>query len=234
MALAGAVYGNPTSPCLSSPFCPPTIVVSVNGTDYSSSFTPISVDGGATYMASGSVSNSTFNFSLNVTTHTDPDVDFETSIDGDPTVAITILQNYYGSFPSLTTTSAGTIFQLNPGGNPVSVTGSMTTFVHPLGGPQDTTDLGCSAEFTPATGTACTPTNHSSPLAFQDAFPNTLEMDINFTLSEGDKYTLTGGAALSSGTSAAPEPAAVLPLAGLFLAMAGFGWFHNRKRGSLS
>jgi hypothetical protein len=228
LILAGSVYGN------GSCNCPPSIIVFINGVSYSSSFTPVSVDEGNSYQIQGSVTNSTFQFTLNVTTHPDPDIDFDTSILGDPTVAIVITQTFLaGPALQLITTSSGVIQDLN-GDKQASALGSpfiQTTLVD--GNTENQLNTGCNITSSTAFFTAPCPSVVQMTQLLQLPNPNpnlpphgVLEMDIGFTLSEGDKYTLDG----SSTLSAIPEPPATIPLAAGLLVMAGIAWRRNRNR----
>jgi hypothetical protein len=240
LVLAGAVYGSGSTLCS----CPPSIGVFVNGVDYSTSFQAVTVVPGQTYTIGGNINNTTldsegvvhlapaFQFSLGVTTHPDPDVDFGLDISGDPTVAIFITQTYLGSFPILKTDSSGQIYDLDRNGASVSGAPSFiqTTSINNIIANQ--TNTGCIVGSTPLTGTPCPPpTETFTPVGGQNTVrPNVLELDIQFTLSEGDRYVLNGSSALQTPV---PEPATG-PLCALFLAIAGFRWLQNRNRGRLA
>src|SRR6266480_1134152 len=115
--LSASVYGEGFGLCS----CPPSLAVYVNGTNYtgigSPFFTVTTTDGGQTYQISGSVITDTFHFTLNATTKQDTDIDFDTSISGDPTVAIIIQQSFLGAgLQQLDTGSAAIISDLNLNG----------------------------------------------------------------------------------------------------------------------
>jgi hypothetical protein len=239
LALAAAVYGNGNGACN----CAPNIVVLVNGNNYSSDFTITSDLPDQTYAISGSITNQSpnsenvqdpeqFALSLNVNTSSDPEVDFGLDASsGDPTVDIFITQDYLGSFPILNTDTSGLIFDHAGGlatvtGNPTYIQTTSIDFV-----PVNQVNIGCTVTSTPVGGTPCPPdTQASQAVGGQGPNINILELDIQFTLTPGDEYRLNGSSTLSS----APEPATVLPLTAIFLAMGGFGWWRNRNRGSLA
>src|SRR5262245_38644639 len=66
--------------------CPPSLVLYVNGVNYSNGFVTTTNDG-LTFNISGSVITPLFSFSLNATTvQNEPGITYDLSISGDPTV----------------------------------------------------------------------------------------------------------------------------------------------------
>ena len=235
-------------PAMATPLfgTPPSIIVQINGSSYSSSFTPVTLDGGVSYLISGTITNETpdnlgqthpdaFTFSLNVVTHPDPDIVLETSISGDPTVGIRITQVFLGGpLFNLVTISSGIIADLN-GDQHASVFGSPFIQTTAFGGVViQQQNTGC--DIGPPTGvlTQCGPISQTSQtllVSQPDPFIppiGVLEMDIGFTLSDGDIYTLRSSASLTP-VSEVPEPAAMVLIVAGLLAMAGATLRRNRN-----
>ena len=227
LILAGSMYGD------GSCNCPPSVIVFINQVSYSSSFSPVTLDGGQSYQIHGTVTTADFQFTLNVTTHPDPDIDFDASIFGDPTVGIVITQKFLaGPLLQLVTTSSGVIEDLD-GDTHASSIGSpfiQTTLIN--GVPVNNLNSGCDITSTSGFSAPCanlSQTTQFLELTNQNPFvpPNgILEMNIGFNLSDGDKYTLNGSATLNT----VPEPAGTIPAAVGVLAMAGIAWRRNRNR----
>src|SRR5262245_25070302 len=222
IVLASGVYG--AGVCQ----CPPSIIALVNGTNYSNSFAVTALTNNQGYSINGSIITDLFQFSLNVNTQPDPEIDFGMSISGDPDVSIIITQTFLGGpFPNFFSTSSGTITDANKDGI-ASMLGSpyiQTTFLNGvLIGQQNT---GCDLTGPPGFTAACPSAQALSLAALggqsfsASALPphGVLELDIGFRLSDGDATSLTG----SSVISAVPEPAAALLFATGLLAVAGIG-----------
>ena len=233
---------------MAGPFCncPPSIIVEINGSSYSSSFSPVTLDGGVSYIIGGTITNETpdslgqthpeaFTFSLNVVTHPDPDIVLDTSISGDPTVGIRITQVFLGGpLLDLVTISSGIIEDL-AGDQHASVFGSPFIQATTLGALVIQQNTGCDIGLPTGVLTQCGPISQTSqtvlipqPNPFVPPF-GVLEMDIGFTLSDGDKYALRSLASLTP-VSEVPEPAPMVLIVAGLLAMAGTTWRRNRNQ----
>jgi hypothetical protein len=198
----------------------PGIVAVINGSDYSNSFIVSPIAQG--YSITGSISNDFFTFAFDATTDADPSIDYQLSIGGDPTVQLTILQPYLGGpFPLFTGRSNVTITDANHDGR-ASMLGSPfinTAMVDGvLAGQYDT---GCDLTGTPGFTVTC-PVSQIQGVASasirSELVVQKMELEIEFSLSDGDFAPLNGCAALS-----VPEPATGASMASaLVLLSAGF------------
>jgi len=233
--LAASVYGDGFGLCS----CPPSVAVVVNGVNYSDSFIRTDLPGGQQFLIDGTVNHidelnpaNSFSFTLHARTNQDTDIDFDTSISGDPTVAFIITQPFlgFGSF-ALNSTSAGRIQDLS-GDGAASVFGSpfiQSTLLNTS--IVDQLNTGCNASGLPGFTLDCPPRLNSLNSLFlpppDPGFPpvNTMSLKIGFSLSNFDGYILTGGTTLTP----TPEPAMVIPMVGVLLGMGGLAWRRRRK-----
>ena len=189
----------------------PIISAVIDGADYSNSFVVTPIAQG--YSITASVSNSLFTFAFDATTSADPGINYSLSIGGDPTVDIIITQFYLGTYPSFAGSSHATITDASQDAH-ASMLGSPfinNTFVDGLLVGQY--DTGCDLTGTPGFTATC-PSSQFQGLASSSIGPtHTMELEIAFTLSDGDFATLNGSAALS-----VPEPATGALLASGLLA----------------
>jgi hypothetical protein len=215
--------------------CPPSIIALINGTNYSNNFVVTTLSNNQGYNINASISTNLFQFAMNVNTQPDPEIDFGMSISGDPDVSIIITQTFLGGpFPNFFSTSSGTITDANNDGH-ASMLGSpyiQTTFVNGvLVGQQNTgCDLTGSAGFTAPCPSASLAASALGGQFNASALPphGILELDIAFSLSEGDAATLTGSSVISA--AAVPEPAAGFLFATGLLAVAGLGFRRLRRK----
>ena len=214
--------------------CPPSIIAIINGTNYSNNFVISTLNDNLGYNINGSITDPLFTFSLNVNTQPDPEVDFGMSIGGDPDVSIIITQTFLGGpFPNFVTSASGTITDADNDGH-ASLLGSpyiQTTFVNGVLVGQVNT--GCDLTGAPGFTSPCplTVTSPSGSLPRSQFFTSSalpahgiLELDIGFTLSDGDATTLNGFSQINADV---PEPGAGFLFATGLLALAGLA---SRRR----
>src|SRR5437879_4077753 len=90
--LAGSVFASGICQC------PPSIFGQINGTDIPSGMFIINAVEGAGYTIDANLTGTSpaFQFSLHASTNPDPAIGFDMDISGDPTVQLTIKQEYLG------------------------------------------------------------------------------------------------------------------------------------------
>jgi len=232
LILTACAYANGTCNC------PPTVIVLINGVDHSSSFVTSTSDGGNSYQIAGSVFASAtagapgFEFTLNATTHPDPDIDADADVLGDPNVSVKIIQDFLGGPAlTLTTTSSDTITDTNgdthASATPTSSLSSsiQNTIVNDalVASQNGGCNLMGEGIFNSDCGGSSTLTNN-----LLTAPNGVMELDLDYIFSAGDSYDIKAGASMTAPT---PEPIVTVPLAGGLLAIAGIVERRRRARG---
>jgi hypothetical protein len=224
--LSSSVYG--AGICL----CKPTLFLSVNDVVYSTdqNFSITTLPANQGYLISGGVVSSdpqnpanNFALSLSITTNPDPAIGFDFSISGDPTVHMVITQFFLGGpFDTLVTAGGATLSDGN-GDNQASLFGAPYLQTKVNGVVQNQLNLDCNVTGPSGPCPPPQPSQIASQISASDF--GTLELDINFHLSDGDGAVLNGSTVLS----AVPEPATGMLLATGLLGFAGLVWRRRKK-----